>query len=68
MRITYDNKILKELLHSFYEEKKSELPTTFRNKNYATPLNVLKNWYLVRTFVINTYKLTSDYIPHIAKE
>tara|TARA_S200000501_G_scaffold203096_1_gene191081 strand:- start:224 stop:445 length:222 start_codon:yes stop_codon:yes gene_type:complete len=68
MVFTYDNKIIGEPLHSFYEEKNFELTKKLREKNYVSPFNILKNFYLVRTFAINTYKLTSDYIQFIETE
>ena len=68
MQLSNDNKIIGEPLHSFYEEKTFVHPKRLIEKNYATRFNVLKNWYLVRTFAIKTYKLTYCFIYHIEKD
>ena len=62
MLFTSNNKIFKKTLYSFYEEGTFELAKTLEEKNYVKPLNVFKNWNLVRTFTTNRYKLISDYI------
>ena len=62
MQSIYENKILKKYLHSLNKEGTLQLPKKLGEKNFAKPLNVLKNWDLVRTFAINRYKLTSVYI------
>ncbi len=68
MQFTYDKKIIEKPLHFFYKQGTYKLPKSLREKNYATPFNVFKNWNLVRTFVIKRYKFTSDYIHLIEKE
>ena len=62
MKFTYHNKIIGEPLQYFYEEETFELPKRLGEKNYAITFKVLINYYLVRIFAINSYKLISDYI------
>ena len=62
MQIKNDKKLIEKTLHSFYKEGTVELPKSLWGRNYAKPFNVLKIWDLGRTFSINKYKLTSDYI------
>ena len=57
-----------ETLHSFYEEETFELSKRLGEKNYPIPFKVLVNYDLVRTFVINSYKLTFDYIHLLEQE
>ena len=47
---TQNNKIIKKLLHSFYEEVTYELPKRLRGINYIKPFNLFKNWNFVGTF------------------
>ena len=68
MQLKNDNKIIAEPLHSFCKEKTFEYTKRLREKDYATSFNVLKNWYLVRTFAIKTYKLTFDCTYHIEED
>ena len=68
MLLVYDNKIIEKPLYSFNEKGNLELTKNLREKNYATQDKVLKNWDLVRTFLINNYKLTSGYIHFIEQE
>ena len=68
MQLTYDKKIIEKPLHSFYEKGTFELPTRLWEKNYTTSFKVLKNLVLVRTFGINSHKLTSYYIHLLEKE
>ena len=68
MQFIYDNKIIGEPLHSFYEEETFELSKRLGEKNYAIPSKVLINYDLVVTFAINRFKLTSDYIHLLEKE
>ena len=68
MQFTYYKKIIEKPLHSFYEQKTFELPKRLGEKNYAKSFNVLKNWSLVRTFAVNRYKLTFNYIHLIEQE
>ena len=63
-----DNKIIKKPFYTSYEEGTFELAKTFGEKNYVKPLNVFKNWNLVRTFATNSYKLISYYIHLIEEE
>ena len=62
MLFTSNNKIFKKPLYSCYEEGIFELAKTLGENNYVKPFNVFKNWNLVRTFAIKSYKLISDYI------
>ena len=68
MQFTPDNKISEKPLHSFYEEGTFELLKRLEEGNYASPFKVLINYYLVRTFAINSYKLISDYIHLLDQE
>ena len=68
MLFKYNYKIIEKLLHSFYEEGTFELPKILTEKNYPIPFNLLKNWALVKTFAINRYKLTSNYIHLLEQE
>ena len=68
MKFTYHNKVIGEPLQYFYEEEAFELPKRLVEKNNALPFKVLINYYLVRTFAINSYKLTSDYIHLLEQE
>ena len=68
MKFSYHNKIIGEHLQYFYEEETFELLKRLRVKNYAIPFKVLINYYLVRIFAINSYKLISDYIHLLEQE
>ena len=68
MKYTYHNKIIGEPLQYFYEGEAFEITKRFREKNYAIPFKVLINYYLVRIFAINSYKLISDYIHLLEQE
>ena len=68
MKFTYHNKIIGEPLRYFYEEETFELPKRLGEKNYAITFKVLINYDLVRIFVINSYKLISDYIHLLEQE
>ena len=68
MQFIYDKKIIGEPLHYFYKEETFELPKRLEKKNYAIPFKVLINFNLIKTFAINRYKLTSDYIHLLEQE
>ena len=68
MQSIYDNKINGEALYSINKEETFEFPKRLKDKNYAIPFKVLINYYLVRTFAINRYKLISDYIHLLEQE
>ena len=68
MLFTSDNKIFKRPLYSSYEEGTFELAKSLEEINYVKPFNEFKNWNLVRTFSIISYKLSSDYIHLLEKE
>ena len=68
MLITYNNKIIKKPLHSFYEEETFDLSKRVEEKNYVTPFKVFKNWNLIRTIAINWHKLISDYLRFCKQE
>ena len=68
MLFTLDYKIFEKPLYLSYEEGTFELTKTLGEKNYLKPFNVFKNWNLVRTFVTNRYKLTSNYIHLLEQE
>ena len=67
MQFISDNKIIGEPLYYFYKEENFELPKRLQKRNYAIPFKVLINFNLIKTFAINRYKLTSDYI-HLLKQ
>ena len=67
MKSTSDNKFIDEPLHSFYEEGTFELLKKFNEENFAKPINLLKNWSLIRIFSIIGYKLPTDYIHLLEK-
>ena len=67
MIIIYDNNIIEKLLHSFGKERIDELPKSLGGEFFNLSFNVLKKLYLVKTFAINNYNLTSDYI-HLLEE
>ena len=67
MLSTYNNKIIENLLNSFYVKITFKIPKRLGEKNHDTPFNVLKNWYLERTLAINWFKLTS-YSIHLLEE
>ena len=68
MKFTSNNNIFEEPLNEFDEEKNFVLAKRLEDENYAKPSHELKNWYLVRTFEINRYKLTSNYIHLLEQE
>ena len=68
MSFTSDNKMLKKPFYTSYEKRNFEPAKTLGEENYVKPLNVFKNWNLVRTFATNRYKLISDYIHLIEEE
>ena len=67
MQLTSNNKISERLLHPFYKERTNDLLKRLIKGNYAKKFNLLKNWALLRTFSIISYKLTFDYI-HLHQE
>ena len=68
MKLTYHNKIIGEPLQYFYEEETFELPKRLGEKNHTIPFKVFINYALVGIFVINSYKLISDYIHLLEQE
>ena len=68
MRFINPHKIIGEALHSFYEEETFELTKRLEEKNHVVPFKLLVNFDLVRTFAINSYKLTFDYIHLLEQE
>ena len=62
MQLTSNNKISEELLHSFYKERTNDLLKILIKGNYAKKFKLLKNWVLLRTFSIISYKLTFNNI------
>ena len=68
MLFTSYNKIFEKPLNSNYEEGTFEIAKTLGEKNYVIPINVFKNWNLVRTFANNSYKLISYYIHLLEQE
>ena len=68
MQLTPDNKINEKPLHSFYEEGTFELLKRFKEENYPTQFNLLKNWALLKSFKIMNDKLISDYIHLLDQE
>jgi hypothetical protein len=68
MKLTSDNKIIEEPLHSYFEEGTFDLINSLEEENFATPFNFLKNCALIRTYSIIGYKLPSDYIHLLEKE
>ena len=68
MPLTPDNKINEEPLHSFNIEVTFEFLKRFQEENHARPFSLLKNWDLIKSFSIISYKLISDYIHLLDKE
>ena len=68
MPFTSVNKISEKTLHTFYEEGTFELPKKLNEKKYAKPFYLLKNWSLLKTFSIISYKLISHYIHLLDQE
>ena len=68
MKSTSKYKIIEEPFNSFYVKGSFELLRRLKEENFENPFNLLKNWFLIRTFSITNYKLLSDYIHLLAKE
>ena len=68
MPLTPDNKINEEPLHSFHIEVTFEFLKRFKEENHSRAFNLLKNWDLIKSFSIISYKLISDYIHLLDKE
>ena len=62
MKSTNYNKLSEELLKSINKEMTCELAKRLEDENYDSPLDGLKDWYLLRTLGINRPDLTFDYI------
>ena len=67
MLSTSNNKIREEPLHSLSKESTFKLDKILEETIFAMPINLLKNFYLLRINAINN-KLTSNYIHLLDKE
>ena len=56
------NKFTDELVHSFNEEMITELAKRFKDNNYSTPFNCLKDWLSLRVLAITSPELRTNYI------
>ena len=68
MRFAIDNKIILKPLNYPFEDGTFDIHKRSGEINYATTINVLLNFDLVRTPPINGYKLIFDYIHLLEKE
>ena len=68
MRFAIDNKIIPKPLNYPYEDGSFDVHKRSGEINYATTINVLLNFDLVRTPPINWYKLIFDYIHLLEQE
>ena len=67
MLFSYRNKIIKKPINSCNEERTFNPTKRLGGGNYPTSFNVLINCDLIKTFAVNRYKLTIDYI-HLLKQ
>mgnify|MGYP000032309007 CR=1 FL=1 len=68
MRFAIDKKINPKPLNYPYEDGNFDIYKRSGEINYATTINVLLNFDLVRTPPINGYKLIFDYIHLLEQE
>ena len=61
------NKKNTNLLFPFKSEKTFEISIRLEERNYPKPLELLKNWNLLRAFIINKPKLNFDFIHLLDK-
>ena len=62
MKLIFENKIIQELVNSFYEEMSLELAERVEEVNYINLFDCLKEWHLLRALGINRHKVKTNNI------
>ena len=68
MKLISENKISEELVNSFVKEMILELAKRLEKFDHNTPLDVLKDWHLLRSIAIHRPQLTTNYIHPLDQE
>ena len=68
VKLISKNKISEELVNSFDEKMTLELAKRLEESNYNNTFDVLKDWYLLKSLVINRPQLRTNYIHLLDQE